>query len=171
MEKVFNFIKKETEKYNIKCIVFDPSILKKDKQVEKWCKEDKCNNYKKNYMCPPLFILPDISDFYWGIILQYECPKNRWKESKIKFHKIILHIENLISKKFPQIQYYSFIGGSCELCTPCKAVVGEKCKFPNKARPSLESAGFNVLKLLKELNLPNKFFSKKVIWTGAILLK
>ena len=86
-----------------------------------------------------------------------------------KFHRIILAIEDYINMHFNNINFFSFIGGSCELCNPCEVVFGKECRFPYKARPSLEAAGINVINLLKELELPYKFSTNRVIWTGAIL--
>ncbi len=169
-KNIFYYIKNLPQKYNLlNCKEFKPSLLAKDESILRFCKQNKCNNYNKNYMCPPFFQPPDFSKFRYGVILQYMCLKERWREEKIKFHKIILAIEDYINMHFNNINFFSFIGGSCELCNPCEVVFGKECRFPYKARPSLEAAGINVINLLKELELPYKFSTNRVIWTGAIL--
>ncbi len=159
------------KKYFINYKKFNPQILKKDENILNKCKENKCGNYNKNYMCPPLIDDFDFSKYSNGFILQQKYPLENWRNSKIEFHLKILKLEEDVKKVFQKIEIASFIGGSCELCNPCMAVNRKECQYPAKARPSLESCGINVLKLLKKLNLPSDFCQESVTWTGAILLR
>jgi predicted metal-binding protein len=85
------------------------------------------------------------------------------------FHTKILQIEEMLeSKGFDNL--WGLIGGTCLLCETCGAKTGEPCRHPDKARPSLEAIGIDVLKLLKDLGLDNKFHKDKITWTGSILI-
>jgi len=65
------------------------------------------------------------------------------------------------------------IGGCCRLCEECVAVQGEtKCRFPFKARPSMEAMGIDVFSTLEKVGLPVSGLPVKnrVTWTGLILI-
>ena len=61
------------------------------------------------------------------------------------------------------------IGGSCELCSVCKAVTKEPCPYPAKARMSLESIAIDVMALLKHLGLESEFRTDRIKWMGCVL--
>ena len=61
------------------------------------------------------------------------------------------------------------IGGSCELCSVCKAVTKEPCPYPVKARMSLESIAIDVMGLLDHLGLESEFRPDRIKWTGCML--
>ena len=65
-----------------------------------------------------------------------------------------------------------FIGGCCRLCEACVAVDGStQCRFPFKARPSMEAVGIDVMATSEKAGLPLSFpISDRVTWTGLILL-
>ena len=65
-----------------------------------------------------------------------------------------------------------YIGGCCRLCDECVAVQGgTACRFPFKARPSMEAMGIDVIATAEKAGLPLTFPVKnKVTWTGLILL-
>lgn len=52
-------------------------------------------------------------------------------------------------------------GGACSLCPVCARTVGRPCRYPGKARPSLEACGFDVCRTLDEL------FGIKLEWAGS----
>ena len=60
-------------------------------------------------------------------------------------------------------------GGSCGLCEPCHAKLGEPCAYPEKVRTTLEALGIDVMSLLGLLGLDSGFHPDKVTWTGCIL--
>ncbi len=65
-----------------------------------------------------------------------------------------------------------FIGGCCRLCDECVAVRGGiQCRFPFKARPSMEAMGIDVIATAKKVGMPVFFpISDRVTWTGLILI-
>ena len=167
-------------KFNLKNLIeINPKILKPKKQIRELCFENKCDNFKQNYMCPPAIgsideLTKKISFFNKGFLFQFEeffDAKNLGKliESKLKFHDKVLSIEKTIKTEIKPKTVWGFIAGNCELCKPCKIVLNKPCPHKEKARTSLEAIGIDVLLLLKNFSIDNNFYKDKVIWTGAVL--
>ena len=159
-------------------IEFDPSMINSEERIRKYCYENICGNYGKHHMCPPLIgsieeIRKKLSHYDKAFLVRYSVDvdvtgdKKQVKRSKIDFHKKILELE----KSFQREDVWGLVGGSCSFCIECKAVNNEPCKHPHKARPSLESLGVDVQKLLDNFGLDNNFYPDKIVWTGCILLK
>lgn len=169
-----------SEKLGLKeFIEFDPSVLIPEERIRVYCYQNLCGNYGKHYMCPPFIgtveeIKSKLSNYNKAILVRYSEKVNanedmrKVKRSKIDFHKKILELENFLSQK--GIESWSLVGGSCSFCIECKAITNRPCKHPHKARPSLESLGIDVQKLLDDFGIDNKFFSDKIVWTGCILI-
>jgi predicted metal-binding protein len=160
-------------------IEFDPSLLIPEEGIRKYCYENICGNYGKHYMCPPLIgtveeIKNKLKLYNKAILLRYseevDVKNNRKKvkRTKIDFHKKILELENFLSQK--GIESWGLVGGNCSFCVECKAITNRPCKHPQKARPSLESLGIDVQKLLDNFGLDNRFYPDKIVWTGCILI-
>jgi predicted metal-binding protein len=161
-------------------IEFDPFLLIPEDRIRKYCQENICGQYGKHYMCPPLIgtveeIKSKLKTYNKAILVRYQeevdvkNDRKKVKRSKIDFHKKILELEKFFCQK--GIESWGLVGGSCSFCIECKAVTNRPCKHPHKARPSLESLGIDVQRLLDNFGLDNKFYSDKVIWTGCILIK
>ncbi|HVO67272.1 MAG TPA: DUF2284 domain-containing protein, partial [Syntrophales bacterium] len=65
-----------------------------------------------------------------------------------------------------------FIGGCCRLCDECVAVQGSvSCRFPFRARPSMEAMGIDVIATAEKVGLLLSFpINNRVTWTGLILI-
>lgn len=70
---------------------------------------------------------------------------------KSKCEKIARNIES-------EMNGYSLLSGSCNLCKPCQRKLNLPCKKPSMMRYSLESTGINVESLLK------KYCEHKLLW-------
>ncbi len=169
-----------SKKIDLKEIIeFDPPLLLPEERIREYCFQNLCGNYGKHYMCPPFIgtveeIKSKLSRYNKAILIRYseevdvKEDKNKAKRSKIDFHKKILELENFLSQK--GIESWGLVGGSCSFCIECKAITNRPCKHPHKARPSLESLGIDVQKLLDNFGLDNKFYPDKIVWTGCILI-
>lgn len=158
---------------------FDPETLIPEERIRAFCQEDKCGNYGKNYMCPPhIGSIDDMKNillnYSKGILFQYSkefnVKENRKKveETKLDFHRMILQLEDFMKER-GIVELQGLIGGSCALCGSCYARLDKPCPYPEKARPSLESLGIDLMTLLKGLNLDTEFHSDRITWTGCIL--
>jgi predicted metal-binding protein len=160
-------------------VEFDASLLVPQQSIRAYCVENKCGKYKKHYMCPPhsgtvTENAPMLRHYRNGILFQYEKPLDvahdvaGLTQSKLEFHRKILELEKLIKDSVAS-PVLGIIGGSCELCSICKATTGEPCAHPEDARMSLESMAIDVMALLKHLGLESEFRPDRIKWTGAVL--
>jgi len=160
-------------------IEFNPCLLIPEERIREYCYENLCGHYGKHYMCPPIIgsieeIKSRLGDYNKAILVRYKeefdvtRDKMKVKRSKIDFHKRILELENFLNQT--GIDAWGLVGGSCSFCIECKAISNKPCKHPHKARPSLESLGIDVQKLLDNFGLDNNFYPDKIVWTGCILI-
>ena len=161
------------------CLEFDTCILIPEPRIRGYCLENKCGNYNSNYMCPPSSgsldeIKARVAMYRRGIIFQYSEPvdigndRERVRCIKKDFHKKVLKIEKFFRKQ-GMADVWGMIGGNCEWCKVCGAKLNEPCHHPQKARPSLESIGIDVITLLDELGMDSKFYPDRITWTGCVL--
>ena len=161
------------------CYSYNPQILIPEERIRAFCARDKCGNYNTRYMCPPNIGSIEentikLKKFNYGLLLQYsksmEIHGNREgiKLTMLDFHTKILQVEEFLINRGAS-DVWALIGGTCLLCDTCGAKSKEPCLHPDKARSSLEAIGIDVLKLLEEFNLDNKFHKDKITWTGSVL--
>ena len=160
-------------------VEFDTSLLVPQQAIRAYCVENKCGKYKNHYMCPPYSgtvaeNAAMLRHYRNGILFQYEKPlevahdADGLAQSKLEFHSKILELEKLI-KDSGASPVLGIIGGSCELCSLCKATTGEPCAHPEDARISLESMAIDVMALLNHLGLESEFRPDRIKWTGCII--
>lgn len=131
--------------------------------------ENGCVNYGKKWSCPPyskkfsnivasnnydtaIIIVGHISmDDMKYISNPYQQVKAANMILKSRCEKIARHIEN-------QMNGYSLLSGSCNLCKPCQKKLDLPCKKPTMMRYSLESTGINVEALLET------YCEHKLLW-------
>lgn len=136
--------------------------------VRNSCKKG-CVNYGKKWSCPPY------SKRFSDIIASKNCDiaiilvgyislddmnyiSNPYQQVKAanmilkgRCEKITRMIEN-------ELNGYSLLSGSCNLCKPCRRKMDLPCKKPTMVRYSLESTGINVEALLE------KYCGHKLLW-------
>ncbi len=161
------------------CRDFDPVLLVPEERVRSYCTNNRCGNYGKNYMCPPLAPpLEEVKDkllrFNRAVLVQQTVNlnvKRDWKiikRSMTDFHNKILDLEKFL-KVTGIKETWGIIAGTCGLCEICSVGKNKPCIHPDKARSSIEALGIDVGVLLKTLNLDAQFHSDKVTWTGCVL--
>ncbi len=163
------------------CIEFGLALLVPEDRIRAYCRADECGNYGKNYMCPPhIGTLEEISaklkNYDKGYLFQYEKEldvKNDLPgllQTRDDFHRKILQVEDYLKAQGIR-EVWGFIGGNCGLCEPCRAVTGEPCLYPERARPSLESLAIDVQQFLARFELDLEFRPDRITWTGAVLYR
>ena len=161
------------------CVVINPAVLVPEERIRKYCEENKCGNYGRNYTCPPNAgsldkIREGLERYSHGYLFQYSREldlKKDWKKlikSKDKFHRIILKIEDYLKKQGIE-DVWGLIGGNCGLCDTCAIREDKPCRHPEIARMSLEAIGIDVVGLLNTLGLDSKFHQDRITWTGCVL--
>ncbi len=173
-------VKEYSEKLGIGvCVEIDPAALVPEERIRKYCEENKCGSYGRNYTCPPNAgsldeIGEKLKNYSQGYLFQYSKEidlKKDWEKlikSKDDFHKIILSIEDNL-KKAGKEHTWGLIGGNCGLCETCAIQKDKPCRHPDKARMSLEAIGIDVVSLLNKLGLDSNFHKDRITWTGCIL--
>ena len=161
------------------CMDFNPELLVPEERIRALCFENKCDNYGKNYTCPPYVgsleeIRFKLRNYQHGLLLQYSKAidvkgnKEGVIQTKKDFNKKVLQMEEALKERGIN-PTWGMIGGNCGLCDTCKARTDEPCPYPDKARLSLEAIAIDVLALLDKFGLDNNFHEGRITWTGCIL--
>ena len=166
-------------------VLIDSADIIVDDRVRLKCHVPLCDSYARNLMCPPY--VPSVSEFRealrnyrQAILLQVSAPLSEMYEN-IPTEEVFLPAKKLhelvnVGEKEAFAAGFrfaaGFIGGCCRLCDECVAVqTGRTCRFPFKARPSMEAMGIDVMATAEKAGLPLSFpISNRVTWTGLILL-
>ena len=151
-----------------------------DERVRLKCQVPLCDSYNKNLTCPPN--VPSVDEFRKALSLYSKAILVQVSASMEdvsgdvfapanKLHKLV----NLGEKEAFESGFCfaaGLIGGCCRLCDECVAVTdGKDCRFPFKARPSMEAMGIDVIATVKKAGLPVAFpVGDSVTWTGLILI-
>lgn len=156
-----------------------------DERVRLKCQVPLCDSYGRNLMCPPY--VPAVAAFREAlrgysraILLQVSATLEKQHGNKPseeiflpanKLHDLVHSGEK---EAFAAGFRFAagFIGGCCRLCDECVAVEGSThCRFPFKARPSMEAMGIDVVATAERAGLSLSFpVTDMVTWTGLILL-
>ena len=156
-----------------------------DERVRLKCQVPVCDSYNKNLMCPPY--VPSVAEFRkilkkykQGLLIQVSAELNEkyvnapTEEVFVPARKLHELINAGEKEAFTAGFRFAagFIGGCCRLCDECVVVHGgTHCRFPFKARPSMEAVGIDVMETVAKVGLPVSFpISNQVTWTGLILL-
>ncbi len=156
---------------NVSDIEFEPSLLK-------LCKMNSCGNYGKNYTCPPLIgnpqdLINHAKSYNKAIVFQkiYHLADSfdieGMDNSRIDFRNLTHKVNNLCKIRLDN--YLLLTAGGCSECSICGAVTGEKCRFPEKAYPSLEAYSINVSTLAGKSGMKYINGVNTVTYFGAIL--
>lgn len=154
-----------------------------DKRVRFQCSHSGCREYNRRLMCPPHTLDVDefrrvLSCYYIALMVQLKGDvknKDNWEVETdhwaLRLHDIIYKLEKkAFALGFPFSA--GLIGGSCKLCNECpgEKESNAKCLYAEKARPSMEAMGIDVLTTCKKVDMKVEFSPEEVIWTGLVLL-
>lgn len=141
-----------------KCdIIIDPRVHLK-------CLYPKCKHFNSNAHCPPHSMEVDrfkriVEHYCYGIMFMIRISPEKMlsvaeEEDKIEDRKKIAQMVNNVESRAFYDGYYlatGFGAGSCRMTwcpeLPCQVLEGKGCRFPEKARPSMESVGFDVFRM------------------------
>jgi predicted metal-binding protein len=146
--------------------VVDASKIPVEDAVAFKCRVPQCFGYNNCAQCPPHAPKPAeirqlLKGYSHGLLfirrVSWKILKRdrNDKERKAAFMSILDIVSKLESAAFYDGHYLAvgFCAGSCfsSLCDPnlgCQVLKGEKCRFPLKARPSMEAVGMDVYSLI-----------------------
>ena len=146
--------------------VVDASEIPVKEAVAFKCRVPRCFGYQNCAQCPPHAPKPAeirqlLKDYNHGLFFVHRVSSKllkldrNHKDRKAAFKMILEIVSKLESAAFYDGHYLAvgFSAGSCfsSICDPklgCSALKGEKCRFPLKARPSMEAVGMDVYGLI-----------------------
>ena len=138
-----------------------------DERVRIKCKVPGCHLYGSSPNCPPHtpeidFMKKTMKKYRWALLVKYDVPQKedfvdqkKWlkdhEKHQRKIHDIVSAIESIASND----GYYFAVGfssGGCKtaLCSGlvCQFFDSGRCRFPLKARPSMEGVGIDAFNLI-----------------------
>ena len=107
-----------------------------------------CDGYARCLTCPPFSPLPEktrkvLDDYHTAILIHCDDRSREIKE-------IVVQLEREVFLS----GYYKALGfgaGPCNLCSDCNL---KRCRYPDRARPSMEAAGIDVFKTARKAGFP-----------------
>lgn len=122
--------------------------LKFDHALRRFCEQNVCGNFGKNYACPPDCGTPEEMEAWTQgyedvLVLQTVNPVEDWsdpeqvKSVKTRHNRIS---RNLIERMETEgLGGLSMLAGPCTYCSPCAIVEGAPCRFPGKRSSCLSA--------------------------------
>ena len=168
-------------KYNFKEIKeFDLSLIRFDIAVRKMCEQNICGKYGNNHMCPPGVKgmeqwKEDILLFEKGMVVTKVYPlkrkydMNAMLEGIKDFQKTLLTCREDVHSRFPEMKTLFLGAGSGVICRECTYADEAPCRFPEKAFPSIEACGIDVMSLSKSVGVKYNNGKNTVTYLGVIL--
>lgn len=148
--------------------------------VRELCRQNACGYYGKNHMCPPAIKgieewKEEIFSFEHAFVVTKVFPtKNRFDvkamhEGGVNFENTLRTIRDDADKRYPEKGVRILGAGPCLFCKECTCLTDEPCRFPDKAYPSVEACGVDVVRLSREMNLRYHNGKNTLTYFGMIL--
>ena len=150
-----------------------------DPELRKFCEQNVCHSYGKNWACPPDVgtaeeVIRDLYGFSHLLVFQYigqledsfdlegmgEAAETH-RDLMTRFREVADRIE------LPRRLYLG--AGGCRICPVCARVTDEPCRFPEKRMASLESYCINVSGLAKAAGMKYVNGENTVTYFGGML--
>ena len=159
---------------------FDPGLITIDPVVRAMCKQNACGQYGKNHMCPPAIKdieawKEDIESFQKAVIVtkvyavESSFDFKSMMDGIADFQKTLMRVKKDIIAQFPDREMLFLGAGACMICDKCSLPEGEPCRFPDKALPSLEACGIDVMRLSREVGVKYHNGKNTVTYLGVVL--
>ncbi|MCF0143363.1 MAG: DUF2284 domain-containing protein [Parasporobacterium sp.] len=145
----------------------ETSILKFEHEWRKYCEENTCGRYNKNYSCPPHCGTPQemqdrAQQYKHSLVLRSAWVAKDFinGEELAGDKKNHRDMTNSLVKKFKEQGIEGLVAnsGPCTFCSPCKVEAGEECPFPEQRSSCLSAFCINVSTMCDDLGM-------KISWT------
>ena len=144
--------------------------------VRQMCAEDKCGAYGKNWTCPPhcgslAQCAEKMASYRNGILVQTVGTLEKTIDTKAYLRTEALHLQlfyrlaEQMRREYPQALCLG--AGGCRVCQSC--AWPERCRFPEKACPSMEGYGLFVTQVCRDNGLNYHYGEKTITYTACIL--
>ena len=162
-----------------KCAVIPVSDIPFDRELRRFCEQNACGSYGRNYMCPPL--VGDIDEmieqakgystavvFQTVTALEDSYDVDGMNDARDQHQAILTKLCQKIRAFSPEV--LALGGGGCHLCDICGAIDGVPCHHPELTIPSIESYGIVVYSLAPKCGMNYINGQDTVPYFGAFLL-
>lgn len=183
-EHLFKISKESLEKSALDLGAYRATVIPTDQIVtdrvfRDMCAANYCGMYGKCHMCPPDVgeideLMAELKSYSFALVyqtvtsLEDSFDFEGMSEAKKNTVKIALALRELFSKS--DISRVLHLGaGGCGVCEVCSKRIGEDCRFPELALPSLEAYGVNVSELAKSAGMKYINGQDTVTYFGAVL--
>ena len=136
--------------------------------IVEMCRPPGCEGYGKSANCPPFVMTPQeariwISHFDKAVLFKIDVePELLFSPGQFSPFEDIFRIASRLEHRAMESGWKDAKGlgaGSCKpvFCPDAACAIladGEKCRFPDLARPSMEALGINVFKLAERVHWP-----------------
>ena len=155
---------------SVKEIEFDPSF-------RKYCEDNVCGQYGRNYACPPYAGTPQelkerACAFRQAVVFQTVTPleggmtEDSLQAAKNQNNQVGDAIqERLETEKRRSLRARA---GQCSYCTECEAVKGKPCTYPPKGQISLSAFCVNVASLAETCGMKFQNGENTLTYFGVI---
>jgi predicted metal-binding protein len=159
MKTIVEKIKEVLEPVIWQSAVATTDVLKFQEEVVASCKMNYCGMYGKTWMCPPgVGELQDLKNKYTSYKNIFVFTTKHSIEDSFDIEGMgearLLHqsYDELIVKALEGENYKLLGAGGCSICSKC-TYPERPCAFPEKAHPSVEACGINVVELSADLGI------------------
>jgi predicted metal-binding protein len=141
-----------------------------------YCTRQPCPGFGKSINCPPHAMHPDqfralLAQHHTALVFKFDVPTSILQsDARLEVFKKLHLCASDLERKALHLGFanaHGLAGGSCwqvfcEKLGDCPALQDpDKCRFPQKARPSVSSQGVDVYKLCEDLDWPIKRITKE----------
>jgi len=115
-----------------------------------------CEGFGERLTCPPRSPSPEqmrqvIAEYRWALLVHFKRDPDKKNRNKKKF--TITEIISDLERRIFLDGYYKAWGMGCGPCRLCRTCADE-CKYPRKARPSMEACGIDVYETVRTAGFP-----------------
>ena len=176
LERIVKFLR---ENGADRAIIISAAEVPVDDRVRLKCQVPLCDSYGRNYTCPPHVPTPSdfrkaLNGYEKAVLVQVNDTLTEGNRDPFLSAGLLHELINLGEKEAFLMGYRfatGFIGGCCRLCETCAVVTREACRFPFRARPSMEAMGIDVIETARRAGISVAFpIRDRVSWIGLILI-
>ena len=162
-----------------KAAIIEASKIETDAVFRQMCASNACGMYGKCYMCPPDVgdidtLMAKIKEYDYALVYQtISALEDSYDyEGMVDAKKSFYHLTQRIKAVFCDRTDALHLGtGGCGTCEDCAKKIGEPCRAPSLATPSLEAYGINVSRLAASAGMKYTNGQDTVTYFGAVLFK
>ena len=157
--------------------VISPCDIPFSESVVEACKANRCGRYGSCWTCPPGVGIPsqlqdkitgykNAAVFSCKFDLEDSFDFEGMVDGKNTTKKLLFDLKDQL--KADGVDFFALGCGGCELCKKC-TYPDSPCRFPDKATPSVEACGINVVELSKKIGIKYNNGSNTVTYFCIIL--